>query len=75
VVSQRNFWVNYVVGVGLAVACAAKPMEVLLFETSIREPAVLLLGPVVLGLTGLAASFIPAGRAARVDPVAALPTE
>jgi ABC-type antimicrobial peptide transport system permease subunit len=67
--------IGLVVGVGLTLAVAAKPMGVLLFETSIREPAVLLLGPAVLGLTGLAASFIPAARAARVNPLAALPAE
>jgi putative ABC transport system permease protein len=67
--------IGVVLGVGLALAFAARPLEVLLFETSMREPAVLLLGPAVLGLTGLAASVIPAARAARVDPVAALPAE
>jgi putative ABC transport system permease protein len=62
------------VGLTLAVA-GSKPMEVLLFETSIREPAVLLVAPVVLAIAGLAASVIPAARAARIDPVGTLRAE
>ena len=64
------------VGVGLAAAVAVtRVMESLLFGVSSRDP--LIFGGVGVGLTvvSLLASLVPALRATRIDPIAALRTE
>ena len=63
-------------GVGLiATLAAARWLEALLFGVSSREPVIY--AAVILGLAGvsLAANFIPARRAAAVDPMRALRAE
>jgi ABC-type antimicrobial peptide transport system permease subunit len=63
-------------GVGLiATLAAARWLEALLFGVSSRDP--LIYAAVILGLAGvsLAANFIPARRAAAVDPMRALRAE
>ncbi len=64
------------VAVGLGVALVAAPyVKGLLFKESPRDPYVLAVVAAVLLLVALAASFVPALRATRVDPMEALRTE
>ncbi|HEU4619921.1 MAG TPA: ABC transporter permease [Gammaproteobacteria bacterium] len=51
---------------------AANVLSAFLFEVKPRDPAVFVAVPVVLVLIALAAVWLPAGRASRVDPLAAL---
>jgi ABC-type antimicrobial peptide transport system permease subunit len=57
-----------IVGAGLA----AFAMQSLLFDVKALDPVTFIAAPVVLGLAALLASYIPARRAARVSPLAAL---
>jgi ABC-type antimicrobial peptide transport system permease subunit len=50
-------------------------MESMLFDIGARDPLSFLLGPVVLTLVAIAACWIPARRATRVDPVTVLRQE
>jgi len=50
-------------------------LEALLFEVSTVDPAVALASAALLLATSLAASYMPARRAARVDPIAALKSD
>jgi putative ABC transport system permease protein len=63
-----------VIGVVVAFA-ASRVMETLLFGVEPRDPMTFIGVPVVLTLVALAASVVPAIRAARVDPIVALRTE
>jgi predicted permease len=63
-----------VIGLGLA-ALLSRAARMLLFQTSAADPAVYALVSLVLVATGLAASFVPARRATRVDPLTALRSE
>jgi len=59
--------------VGLLIAfLAARLIEHLLYNTSISDPVVLASIPVLLLTVGLAACYLPARRAARLDPTIAL---
>jgi putative ABC transport system permease protein len=59
--------------VGMAGALAfAKVLAAQLFETSPVDPVVFVLTPVLLIAVGALASYLPARRAASVDPVVAL---
>jgi len=61
---------------GMAVAVVAgNVLSKLLYEVSPRDPATLAGVAVMLGLVALAACILPARRAARVDPLAALRCE
>jgi len=61
---------------GVAVALAiGRWVEPLLFEESARDPAVIAFVAAVLLAVAALASFLPARRAARVDPVRALKAE
>jgi putative ABC transport system permease protein len=56
--------------VGLASAfVAARLIEHLLYDTSISDPVVLASIPVLLLTVGLCASYLPARRASRVNPL------
>ena len=60
-------------GVGLIIsASVARLMESLLYEVGTRDPVTYLGVPMLLGAVALLACLIPARRAARVDPMAAL---
>jgi putative ABC transport system permease protein len=50
-------------------------LESLLYNVDARDPAAFLLGPAVLSLVAIAACWIPARRATRVDPVTVLREE
>lgn len=58
-------------GIGAAVLLARR-FQVILFETDPFDPVVFAAVPAVLAAACLLASWLPARRAARVDPVAAL---
>ena len=68
------------VGIGavLGIACAvtgATAMRQLLFGVQAWDPPTLLAAAFVLGSSALVASYIPARRAASVDPIEVLRTE
>jgi putative ABC transport system permease protein len=63
------------IGVGLGVIAAALvalPMQRLLFQVHGLDPLTFAIAPIALGAAALAASYIPARRAARISPLAAL---
>lgn len=66
--------VGLAIGLGLAVA-AVSPLQWILYDVSARDPFVFGIVLFVLTTVGLLASFIPARRATKVDPVIALNTE
>jgi predicted permease len=60
-------------GVGAVGAIAAtRLLKASLFETNVYDPLTFATVPVVLGVVALAASYLPARRAAAVDPIVAL---
>ncbi len=63
--------IGVVVGVGLTLA-GSKAASSLLFGLKARDPLTLVLAAVILAAIGFAASFIPARRASRLDPMVAL---
>jgi len=63
--------IGVVVGVGLTLA-GSKAASSLLFGLKPHDPLTLVLAIVILGAIGFVASFIPAWRATRVDPMVAL---
>jgi putative ABC transport system permease protein len=63
--------VGLVIGTGLALA-AARLVSGFLFGVSASDPATFLGVAALLALTALLASYLPARRAMRVDPIAAL---
>jgi ABC-type antimicrobial peptide transport system permease subunit len=64
------------VACGLAGALAVTGfMQSLLFEIAPRDPATFAAIAAFLGLIALAAGLVPAGRAARIDPVVSLRSE
>ncbi|HTG90940.1 MAG TPA: ABC transporter permease [Pyrinomonadaceae bacterium] len=61
------------VGIGLVAAFAVtRLMSSLLFEVRAVDPLTFVVAPLVLAIAGLLASFIPARRAIKVDPLVAL---
>jgi predicted permease len=59
--------------IGLVLAMATgRLLSSLLTDVSASDPWVLLTTPLILGISSLAASYVPARRAARVDPIVAL---
>jgi ABC-type antimicrobial peptide transport system permease subunit len=64
-------FIGVALGLGAA-AFGAVAMRNLLFNVSVFDPLAFAVAPVVLGSAALLASFIPARRAARISPLAAL---
>jgi putative ABC transport system permease protein len=67
-------------GVGLALGLAAaatgtRLLTSMLFRVQPNDPAVYLSVAVLLGIVALVASYIPARRAAKIDPLAAIRQE
>jgi ABC-type antimicrobial peptide transport system permease subunit len=65
-------------GAAIGLACSvavASVMSRLLYETSPYDPWTLFLAPIVLCLVALLSIWIPAGRAAAIDPIQALRVE
>jgi putative ABC transport system permease protein len=63
--------------IGLAVGAvgaisATRLLKASLFETNVYDPVTFAAVPVVLGVVALAAAYLPARRAAAVDPIVAL---
>jgi predicted permease len=64
------------VGVGLAVAFAfGNALETLLFGVTARDPSTFATVALLLAVVTLAGSYVPARKAARIDPVASLRAE
>jgi predicted permease len=63
-----------VLGLLLALA-TGKLVSALLYEVSSLDPVAFTLAPLVLALAGLLATWLPARRATRISPMAALRTE
>jgi ABC-type antimicrobial peptide transport system permease subunit len=51
---------------------AGRVLEELLFQVSVFDPLTLVLAPLVLSVSAMAAVYVPAHRATRVDPVEVL---
>jgi putative ABC transport system permease protein len=66
--------IGLTVGAGLAFA-AVRVLDNLLYQTNTHDPAMFVGAGIVLGVAALLASYVPARRATRVDPVEALRTE
>ena len=62
------------IGIGLALGLA-RVMQSLLYSVTARDPATFVAVPLLLVAVALAACYLPARRAVRVDPVTALRTE
>jgi hypothetical protein len=64
------------IATGLAMAAlGGHALAALLFEVSTHDPVIYALTALTTGLTAIAASYLPARRAARVEPVTALRAE
>jgi ABC-type antimicrobial peptide transport system permease subunit len=64
------------IAVGTAAALAAtRVLQALLFQVSTSDPLTFVCGAALLAVAALAASWIPARRAARVDPAVTLRAE
>jgi len=59
-------------GAGTAAALGAGAMQTWLFDIKGLDPVTFVVAPLVLGLAALLASYIPARRAARISPLAAM---
>jgi ABC-type antimicrobial peptide transport system permease subunit len=66
--------IGIAIGVGLAIA-GAKAVQSLLYGLRPSDPVTLLVAVVALAAVAFAASYFPARRAARLDPMVALREE
>ena len=70
----RLIFVGVMIGVTVALGVAGT-LDTLLFEVGARDPSVYLTVVSVLTVATLTACYLPANRASRVDPIAALSSE
>jgi ABC-type antimicrobial peptide transport system permease subunit len=80
ILSMFLYEAGLLLGVGIAVGAAlalsaAKLAESLLFGLKPRDPGTLLLAAAMLAAVAVAASFVPAYRGSRLDPMLALREE
>ena len=66
-----------VIGVGLAIglllaAAASRVIAAFLYGVGATDPLTFVIVPMLLGMVALVASYIPARRAVKVDPLVAL---
>jgi ABC-type antimicrobial peptide transport system permease subunit len=66
--------VGIAVGVGVA-ALSARVMAALLYDVSPNDTSTLMGAALLMGIVALAASWVPARRAAAVDPATTLRTD
>jgi putative ABC transport system permease protein len=66
--------VGLVIGLGGSLA-ATRVMRSLLYETDVYDPLTFAMVPVLLVIVSLAACYVPARRAAVVDPMVTLRSE
>ena len=69
-----------VIGVGLGVGIVAalifsRVMKALLFQTTVNDPLTFVAVALMFVIVGLAASYVPARRVTKVDPLIALRSE
>src|SRR5260370_40194844 len=63
------------IAIGLDALALTRLMSSLLYHVSVTDPATFIAGPALFAAAALAASYLPARRAMRVDPVIALRAE
>jgi putative ABC transport system permease protein len=66
--------IGLVIGVGAALALT-RLMSTLLFGVQATDPMTYVVVSLVLGAIALVATYLPARRAARIDPIVALRTD
>ena len=72
--TQRRQVFGLVIGVALAVGMT-RLLEGLLYGVSVTDPAIFIGVPLLLGAVALISNYLPALRASRGDPLAALREE
>ena len=76
IVREGSFMLGTGVAIGLLLAAATgKLLSGMLFEVGSLDPIAFLVAPLVLGIATLVATWLPARRATRISPMAALRTE
>jgi ABC-type antimicrobial peptide transport system permease subunit len=70
----RQLGIGLVLGLGMAFFLT-KALGFIMFEVAPQDPPVLLMVVVTITAVGILASLVPARRATRAEPVAALRTE
>jgi putative ABC transport system permease protein len=76
VLRQALWMVGLGIGIGVpAAAVMTKALQAWLFGVGARDPLTFIAIPLALAAVGAVASYIPARRATRVDPVIALRCE
>jgi ABC-type antimicrobial peptide transport system permease subunit len=76
VVKQGTLLILVGLVIGLAGALAlTRLVQSLLFGVTTKDPLTFVAAAIVLGLVGLFASYLPARRATKVDPIDALRCE